>query len=96
MQWDLVCDLSALANLTKSLLFVGVLIGVLAGGVLSDKAGRRLLVYIPYPLGMLCALAASFTHAYWLYVILRVAVGMCGGKYVAVEFTFYSRKTPDT
>lgn len=79
-QWDLVCDVSALSSLTKSVLFLGFLIGVLLGGVLSDKFGRRKLVYLPCSMCNLLALLASFVQAYWLYVLLRVLVGVCIGE----------------
>lgn len=78
-EWDLVCDVSALSSLTRSVLFLGFLIGVLLGGFLSDKFGRRLLVYIPCSMCNVLALLASFVHVYWLYVLLRVLVGVFVG-----------------
>ena len=61
-------------------MFLGFLIGVLLGGFLSDKFGRRLLVYIPCSMCNVLALLASFVHVYWLYVLLRVLVGVFVGK----------------
>ena len=61
-------------------MFLGFLIGVLLGGFFSDKFGRRLLVYIPCSMCNVVALLASFVHVYWLYVLLRVLVGVFVGK----------------
>ena len=79
-QFDLVCRVSALSQLTKSVNFLGVLIGVLVGGVLSDKFGRKPILYFSSVLCSSMGLAASFVHVYWLYVLLRCFVGVFSGK----------------
>ena len=80
LQWDLVCSVSALSVLTKAVMFLGYMIGVLVGGVISDKFGRKPLVYFLSVLCNILALAASFVHVYWLYVLIRVLVGVCVGE----------------
>ncbi|KAJ7383015.1 hypothetical protein OS493_031185 [Desmophyllum pertusum] len=84
-EWDLVCDVSALSMLTKAVMFLGFLIGVLAGGFLSDKFGRKPIAYFLTVLCNILALAGSFIHVYWLYVLVRVLVGVCiGGSNLAM------------
>ncbi|KAJ7392479.1 hypothetical protein OS493_012145 [Desmophyllum pertusum] len=78
-EWDLVCDVSALSMLTKAVMFLGVMIGVLVGGFLSDKLGRKPVVYFVSALMNILALAGSFIHVYWVYVLFRVLVGLCSG-----------------
>ena len=56
------------------------MIGVLVGGFLSDKFGRKPIVYFLSVLCNILALAASFIQIYWLYVLLRCLVGVCVGK----------------
>ena len=80
LQWDLVCNVSALSALTKAVMFLGYMIGVLVGGVLSDKFGRRPIVYFLSVLCNILALAAAYVTAYWLYVLVRVLIGVCVGK----------------
>ena len=74
------CDVSALSMLTKAVMFLGYMIGVLVGGFLSDKFGRKPIVYYLSVLCNILALAGSFVHVYWLYVLVRVLVGVCVGE----------------
>ncbi|XP_078358937.1 organic cation transporter protein-like [Oculina patagonica] len=85
-EWDLVCDVSALSVLTKAVMFLGIMIGVLVGGVLSDKFGRKPLVYFVPVVCTILALGASFVHIYWLYVLIRVLVGVCTGGSSLVNY----------
>ena len=80
MQFDLVCNVSALSVLNKAVMFLGYMIGVLVGGVLSDTFGRKPIVYFLSVLCNIIALGASFVQVYWLYVLLRCLVGVCIGK----------------
>ena len=80
LQWDLVCNVSALSVLTKAVMFLGYMIGVLVGGVLSDKFGRRPIVYFLSVLCNILAVVAAYVTVYWLYVLVRVLIGVCVGK----------------
>jgi len=79
-EFDLVCTVSALSVLNKAVMFLGYMIGVLVGGVLSDKFGRKPIVYFLSVLCNVIALGASFVQVYWLYVLLRCLVGVCVGS----------------
>lgn len=74
------CDVSVLTALNKAIMFVGYMIGVLIGGVLSDKFGRKPIVYFLSVVCNIIALGASFVQVYCLYVTLRCLVGICVGK----------------
>ena len=80
-QWDLVCDRSSLPSLSKSVVFAGYVVGVLFGGVLSDKFGRKPIVYFPSVLCNVLALIASFVDTFWIFALLRGLIGLCMGKY---------------
>ena len=64
-------------------MFLGYMVGVLVVGVISDKFGRKPLVYFLSVLCNILALGASFVHVYWLYVFIRVLVGVCVGEYLS-------------
>ncbi|KXJ10274.1 Solute carrier family 22 member 5 [Exaiptasia diaphana] len=67
--------------MSKSIVFAGFMIGVLFGGVLSDKFGRKPIVYFPSVLCSLFALIASFAEVFWLFnIVLRALVGVCLGS----------------
>ena len=80
LQFDLVCRVSALSVLNKAIMFLGYMIGVLLGGFLSDKFGRKPVVYYLSVLCNILALGASFVQVYWLYICLRCVVGLTIGK----------------
>lgn len=78
-EFDLVCRVSALSVLNKAIMFLGYMIGVLLGGFLSDKFGRKPVVYYLSVLCNILALGASFVQVYWLYICLRCVVGLTIG-----------------
>jgi len=80
LQFDLICNVSALSVLNKAVMFLGFMIGVLVGGFLSDKFGRKPVLYVLSVLCSFIALGASFVQVHWLYVLLRCLVGVCIGK----------------
>lgn len=45
-QWDLVCDKEWLKNVAEMFFLVGVASGGIVSGVLSDKFGRKRLLFI--------------------------------------------------
>lgn len=74
-QWRLVCGKSTLGFLTNSIMFFGWLVGNVVFGILSDKYGRRKILFLSSSLVCWVAFASSFVPWYWLYAILRFIVG---------------------
>ncbi|XP_045429310.1 solute carrier family 22 member 7 isoform X2 [Pipistrellus kuhlii] len=73
--WDLVCEQKGLNKATSTFFFIGVLVGAVAFGYLSDRFGRRRLLLVAYvsALGMGLACAASVN--YIMFVITRTLTG---------------------
>lgn len=70
-------------------MFLGYFIGVVFGGVLGDKFGRKPVIYFMFCLNNIAALAASFAQAYWVYVLFRVLVGFFIGELIRIFFKFF-------
>ena len=79
-QWRLVCSKSALGFLTSSIMFLGWLFGNIIFGILSDKYGRRKILFFSSCLVCWVAFVSSFVPWYWMYATLRFIIGFGLGK----------------
>ncbi len=75
-------------------LLVGALISTLAAGVLSDKYGRKSMVYISGALQGLVALVLIPFHDFTLAVMLGVVFGLGFGAYQSVDWALASDVLP--
>ncbi|XP_023210688.1 organic cation transporter protein-like [Centruroides sculpturatus] len=70
-KWDLVCEKSWLSSLAQSFYFFGFLVTVFVGGQLSDKFGRKPILYLciiwTFVFGVIC----TFSENFWLFAICR-------------------------
>ncbi|VDD76890.1 unnamed protein product [Mesocestoides corti] len=77
-QWDLVCDKAWQLPFNESAYMVGMLVGFILGGWLSDRVGRRKAIVV----AGFCEAAASITTAcspgHWFYIVSRVALATFG------------------
>ncbi|XP_018329064.1 organic cation transporter protein isoform X2 [Agrilus planipennis] len=85
-QWNLVCEKSQLANFAQTVTMLGILIGNMVFGVISDKWGRKAplvwAVVIQVASGTLCALAPWF----WLFLLLRLICATATGGTMITSF----------
>lgn len=79
-QWRLVCSKSTLGFLTSSIMFLGWLFGNIIFGILSDKYGRRKILFFSSCLVCWVAFVSSFVPWYWMYATLRFIIGFGLGK----------------
>uniref|UniRef100_A0A8D0GY01 Solute carrier family 22 member 5 n=1 Tax=Sphenodon punctatus TaxID=8508 RepID=A0A8D0GY01_SPHPU len=75
-EWDLVCDNDWKAPLTTSLFFVGVLIGSFVSGQLSDKFGRKNVLFATMGVQTGFSFLQVFSNGWEMFSVLFVLVGM--------------------
>lgn len=74
-EWDLVCQQRGLNKITSTCFFIGVLVGALVYGHLSDRFGRRRLLLVAYASSLVLGLASAASVNYVMFVITRTLTG---------------------
>jgi MFS family permease len=75
-------------------LLLGAILSTLAAGVLSDRYGRKLLVYISGALMGVVALVFILFHSFTLAVLMGVIFGLGYGAYESVDWALASDVLP--
>ncbi|XP_050421086.1 organic cation transporter protein-like [Adelges cooleyi] len=84
MEFDLVCDKAFYKSTSDSLLMVGVMLGSIIFGYLSDKIGRKHIFTISIWLQGITGFGLAFAPNYWTFALLRVFLGAStSGMYLA-------------
>lgn len=76
----MVCDKVLFGIILILFLFVGWFFGVLGGGVLFDKIGRKLIMFVFFVLCSFFVLLVVFLNVFWFFMLFRFFVGICIGK----------------
>ncbi|XP_019643559.1 PREDICTED: organic cation transporter protein-like [Branchiostoma belcheri] len=74
-EWDLVCSNKGVRQLTTSLYMVGVALGALGFGDLSDRIGRRWAYLLSLAIQFAFGAATAFSPNVVLFIIFRMFVG---------------------
>ncbi|KRT86152.1 membrane transporter [Oryctes borbonicus] len=75
MEWDLVCNRAYLSATSDSIFMVGVMLGSIGFGELSDKFGRKLIFFICLVIQVIFGLIAAIAPEFWTFTITRAVVG---------------------
>ncbi|XP_039339818.1 solute carrier family 22 member 5-like isoform X1 [Mauremys reevesii] len=75
-EWNLVCDDDWKAPLTASLFFVGVLVGSFISGQISDKFGRKKVLFATMGVQTGFSFLQVFSTSWEMFSVLFVIVGM--------------------
>ncbi|XP_073978691.1 organic cation transporter protein-like isoform X2 [Rhodnius prolixus] len=75
MEWDLVCDKAWLRATSDSLLMVGVMLGSIIFGDLSDRLGRRPIFFISLVLQVIFGVLVGISPDVYTYMLTRMVVG---------------------
>uniref|UniRef100_A0A8C3V6L1 Major facilitator superfamily (MFS) profile domain-containing protein n=1 Tax=Catharus ustulatus TaxID=91951 RepID=A0A8C3V6L1_CATUS len=75
-EWNLVCEDDWKAPLTTSLFFVGVLIGSFISGQLSDRFGRKNILFLTMAVQTGFSFLQIFSTSWEMFTVLFLIVGM--------------------
>lgn len=75
MEWDMVCDKSFLTATSDSLFMVGVLLGSMIFGHLSDSLGRKPVFFASLVIQVIFGIIAAVAPDFFTYTIARMVVG---------------------
>jgi len=77
-EFNLICDDKYLDGLATSLYMVGILVGSMIFGIVSDKFGRRPVMLGSSIAAFSCLFASAFSHQYVWFVFARVLLAAFG------------------
>ncbi|XP_054725594.1 organic cation transporter protein [Anastrepha obliqua] len=91
-QWDLVCDKEYFKNVAEMFFLLGVATGGILSGYLSDKFGRKKMLFISAVLQTIFGLALYFPDSLEMFLLLRALLGLVSvsvtyaGLILAIEY----------
>jgi len=74
-EWNLICDRAFLGATIQSCYFVGMLVGSIVTGILSDAWGRKKCIFICNAIMLVTGFGSAFVHSTPLFAVLRFLVG---------------------
>ncbi|KAJ8949972.1 hypothetical protein NQ318_002380, partial [Aromia moschata] len=75
IEFQLECKKAYLIATSNSIFMVGVMIGSIVFGEMSDRYGRKLTFFISLVIQLVFGIIASFAPEYWTFTIARAVVG---------------------
>ncbi|KAM9788587.1 organic cation/carnitine transporter 2 [Neosynchiropus ocellatus] len=75
-EWDLVCDDGWKKPMTSSLFFSGLLIGSLCSGQLSDRYGRKKVLFVTKAIQTLLMIIQTFSSSWTMFCAMHFLVGL--------------------
>ncbi|XP_074648597.1 solute carrier family 22 member 15-like isoform X2 [Tubulanus polymorphus] len=78
-EWTLICDRAFISKSITSIFFVGVLIGAVLGGQLSDLFGRKMTLLVVWAVAMIGQTCSGFIPNWPGYAAVRFVTGTAAG-----------------
>lgn len=71
----MVCNRAYLRATTDAIFMVGVMLGSIGFGEMSDRYGRKIIFFISLVIQVIAGLLAAIAPEFWSYTIARCVVG---------------------
>ncbi|CAH0683059.1 unnamed protein product [Spodoptera exigua] len=85
-QWDLVCDRQWLKNLTQTIFMLGILVGNMMFGHLSDRFGRRNPFLAAVFLQLISGVTTAYSVNWYMFTTLRFFLAVATGGTMVTSF----------
>lgn len=85
-EWNLVCDRGYLTSLTESMFLIGVGVGGVVGGWISDKFGRKKILMSMMVAQSVLAILSLLVRSFIQYLIVRLIMGFVSVSVVYAAF----------
>lgn len=85
-QWDLVCDREWLKNLTQTIFMLGIFVGNMMFGHLSDRYGRRVPFLGAVFLQLISGVTTAYSVNWYMFTILRFLLAVATGGTMVTSF----------
>ncbi|CAH1971048.1 unnamed protein product [Acanthoscelides obtectus] len=85
-EWHLVCDKKYLVSVSQSVLMLGILLGSVLFGYLSDRFGRHKPMVFAIALQSMAGLVAAFSPWFFLFVIMRFLAAVATAGTLLISF----------
>ncbi|KAM4693085.1 solute carrier family 22 member 7 [Discoglossus pictus] len=98
-QWDLVCEKKGLNQASATFFFMGLTVGSVLCGYLSDRFGRRKILLLSFLVSTLFGVLSAFSVSYLMFSVSRFlcGVGLMGMTLIsitlALEWTDVAHRT---
>lgn len=93
-EWQLICSKAWVPKFITSLQMVGIMIGAYLGGYLGDIIGRQRVICLNMAMNGLCNLIAGFSVSWYMFLILRIFIGITYASMISFPFVYTSEMTP--
>ncbi|XP_063381642.1 organic cation transporter protein-like isoform X1 [Cydia fagiglandana] len=85
-QWDLVCGRQWLKDLTQTFFMLGILVGNMVFGHLSDRFGRRMPFLTAVFLQLISGVATAYSVNWYMFTALRFMLAVATGGTMVTSF----------